>query len=147
MSLFDSFRKSTLEKTFSPEEAANGILLAVIFSDGAVSAEEVETYQLAATRHPLFRHQTTPDFNRMMDNQIEIIRHHGWMKLVEKSAEDLPTNLRATLFALAVDFVLADGRVDAAEERLIDRIRELLAIDPADAETVVAVLCAKNGVN
>ncbi len=83
----------------------------------------------------------------MTRDHLSVIDQQGWQPLAEKAAQDLPAALSATLFALAVDFVLADGRIAAAEEAVIERIRDILAIDSADAETVIAVLAAKNGIN
>lgn len=147
MGLFSGFMgKDPLEKEFNTYEAASGVLLSVVASDGEISDEEVDAFVFVANRHPIFVDQSPHDFRRMIDEQFSILRKQGWEVLADKAALHVPARLRATLFALAVDFVLADGRVEAAEERLIETLRAKLGIGPDDARKIVEVLALKNGV-
>lgn len=147
MALFGGFKgRNPLDRKFTDHEAAHGILLSVIASDGDIGDEEVDTINLIVNRHPIFRTQSAADHKRMVDEQLSILRKQGVDVLSEKAAGDLPERLRATVFALAVDFVLADGQVDQAEERLIEKLRSQLGIGLEDAEAVVGVLSQKNGI-
>ena len=147
MGLFSGFAgKNPLDKDFNTYEAASGVLLSVVASDGEISDEEVEAFVFVANRHPIFVSQSGHDFRRMIDEQFSILRKHGWDVLANKAASHVPPKLRGTVFALAVDFVLADGQIDEAEERLIGTLREKLNIDEDDARRVVEVLALKNGI-
>jgi hypothetical protein len=52
--------------------------------------------------------------------------------------------LQATTFALAVDLVLADGRLGSRESTFIDQLRAALRLDGEAARTILDVLLVKN---
>ena len=66
--------------------------------------------------------------------------------MFDKGAAELPASLASTVFVLAVDFVLSDGTVDAAEERLIEKLRDALSISDDLVNAAVEVLSIKYGV-
>ncbi|SDU00376.1 tellurite resistance TerB family protein [Stappia sp. ES.058] len=138
--------KSPLEKDFNIHEAVSGVLLSVVASDGDISDEEVDAFNFVVNRHAIFSSQAPHDFRKMIDAQFSILRKNGWETLAEKAASHVPPNLSGTVFALAVDFVLADGQVESAEEQLIESLRRKLGIDEDDAKSVIQVLALKNGV-
>lgn len=147
MGLFSGFRgKDPLDRKFNTYEAASGILLSVLASDGEISDTEVEAFNFVANRHPIFASQSAQDFRIMVEEQCSILRRHGWEVLADKAASCLPDQMRGTLFTLAVDFVLADGRVEAAEENMIDSLREKLHISDEDARKTIEVLATKNSI-
>ncbi|MFH1796095.1 MAG: tellurite resistance TerB family protein [Pseudomonadota bacterium] len=146
MGLFSGFgSKDLMDKEFNTFEAASGVLLSVVASDGEISDEEVDTFSLLANRHPIFVQQSPHEFRRMIDEQFSILRKRGWEALADKASSHLPSNLRPTVFALAVDLVLADGRVEVAEEKMIDSLRRKLGVEEEDARRIVEVLALKNG--
>lgn len=146
MGLFSGFAgKNPLDKDFNAYEAASGVLLSVVASDGEISGEEIDAFVFVANRHPIFVNQSAQDFRRMIDEQFSILRKHGWDVLANKAASFVPPNMRGTVFALAVDFVLADGQIDVAEERLIGSLRDKLGIAEDEAYNIVKVLALKNG--
>ena len=147
MGLFSGFGgKDLLDREFNTYEAASGVLLSIVASDGDISDEEVDTFSLVANRHPIFALQSPHEFRRMIDEQFSILRKRGWEALADKASSHVPANLRPTIFALAVDLVLADGRVEATEERLIESLRKKLGVDEGDAKRIVDVLALKNGI-
>mgnify|MGYP003381711005 CR=1 FL=1 len=147
MSIFGGLgRSSILDRKFSQEEAISAILLSIIASDGEVSDEEVDAFISVANNHPTMRNQSASDFKRMVDEQQSVLRKQGWEKLFDKGAAELPRALAQTVFVLAVDFVLSDGSVDAAEERLIERLRDALSIADDLVGAAVEVLSIKYAV-
>ena len=147
MSIFGGLgRSSILDRKFSQEEAISAILLSIIASDGEVSDEEVDAFISVANNHPTMRNQSASDFKRMVDEQQSVLRKQGWEKLFDKGAAELPRALAQTVFVLAVDFVLSDGSVDAAEERLIGKLRDALSIADDLVGAAVEVLSIKYAV-
>jgi hypothetical protein len=55
-----------------------------------------------------------------------------------------PVDLRATTFALAVDLVLADGRLGTRESTFIDQLQAALRIEYALGRKILDVLLIKN---
>lgn len=146
MGLFDKFKSAVSNTDLTPQEATSGILLAVIASDGHISDEEVDFFNLVANRHPVFRDQPAADFRRMIDKMMGALRRESWKSLVSRCAVALPATLKPTVFALAVDFVFADGSVEDAEKELVTILQRELEIDDSAAGAVVEVLATKNGI-
>ncbi len=147
MGLFDKFRSGAgSNAAYTLEEASSGVLLSVVGSDGHISDEEAEFFGLVANRHPIFRDQSAPDFRRMIDKMMRILKRDGWEAMIDKCAADLPPAMKPTVFALAVDFVFADGSVEEEEKRLVARLQRALGISDDVADAAVEVLAVKNGI-
>lgn len=146
MGLFDKFRSTVSSNVaFTLQEATSGVLLSVVASDGNISDDEAEYFRFVANRHPVFRDQSPAEFNRMIDKMLGLLKRWGWDVLIDKCAVDIPKEFKPTVFALAVDFVFADGSVEDEETKLIGRLQQGLEIPNDIAESVVEVLAAKNG--
>jgi tellurite resistance protein len=57
------------------------------------------------------------------------------------AASALPPTLHATAFAMAVDLVLCDGRVEPREKAYIDSLQAALGVDEATALKIIE--CAR----
>jgi hypothetical protein len=56
----------------------------------------------------------------------------------------VPEDLRAPLFALAVELVFVDGRVAEREKQFIDALQKAFGIDEETAMRIVGVLLIKS---
>jgi|SRR5687768_14825944 len=56
----------------------------------------------------------------------------------------VPKELAATVFAVAIDLMLADGHLSANEQEFINNMRVLLNVDSETAARIVDVLTIKN---
>ena len=56
----------------------------------------------------------------------------------------IPVALHATAFALAIDLMLADGRLGSRESTLIDQLQSAFRIEGELARKIVDVLVIKN---
>lgn len=127
MGLFDKFRSTaSTNASFTLQEATSGVLLSVVASDGNISDDEVALFNLIATRHPVFRDQPAAEYGRMIDKMLGILKREGWSNLVVKCCLDLPQEFKATVFALGVDFVFADGSVEEEEKELVSFLQKSL---------------------
>jgi hypothetical protein len=63
---------------------------------------------------------------------------------MKASADAIPSDMRATTFALAVDLVLADGRLGSRESTFIDQLQTALQIEGTLARKILDVLLIKN---
>jgi hypothetical protein len=68
----------------------------------------------------------------------------GLPAVLDACAQAIPAELRATAFALAIDLMLADGRLGSRESTLIDQLQRALQIEGALARKIVDVLLIKN---
>lgn len=146
MSLFGALEeRDDFDKDFTPQESVCGVLLSIIACDGDIAKIELDAFNAIVSRHVIFAGRSKQAFHRMIRDILSIRKQHGWEVLAEAAARHVPDDIRSTVFALAVDLVFADGRVDMQEEFIIERIRGILEIAEDDARNVIQVLAIKNG--
>jgi hypothetical protein len=75
---------------------------------------------------------------------ITLLTEHGLPSILTGCAKVIPSDLRPTVFALATDLALADGRIGDREKSFIDELQAVLQIDEATAVKIVEVLLIKN---
>lgn len=75
---------------------------------------------------------------------LNLITDHGLSAVLTACAEAIPAELRATIFALATDLALADGRLGSSENTLIDQLQQASRIDGGLARKIVEVMLIKN---
>jgi uncharacterized tellurite resistance protein B-like protein len=130
--------------TLSQAEAAAVVLAAAVAVDGVLGTEEERRLKdvLATTRWALGLSEAAVD--GAAKRGFDLIAAHGLPAVLKASADALAPDMRATIFALAVDLVLADGRLGSRENAFIDQMQTALQIQEALARKIVDVLLIKN---
>jgi uncharacterized membrane protein YebE (DUF533 family) len=80
----------------------------------------------------------------LANRAIVLLTEYGLPAVLTGCAKVIPSDLRATAFALATDLTLADGRIGDREKAYLDELQGVLQIDDATAEKIVEVLLIKN---
>ena len=128
----------------SQSEAIVAVLAGAVAVDGVVGSEENRRLGevLASTRWVLglSEDRVAGAAKRGRD----LIATHGLPAVLEASADAIPPDLRPTMFALAVDLVLADGCLGSPENSFIDHLQGALQIDGELSRKIVDVLLIKN---
>lgn len=127
-----------------PQEAFVLLLIASARADGIVSAHEANSIEHIVSGMQLFREHRGEKLHTVFAAAAERIKEHGVPDVVRAAAAKLPQDLHATAFALAVDLMLADGRLSPKEETFASDLRRFLNVDPDAAERIVDVLRIKN---
>ena len=65
--------------------------------------------------------------------------------VLQQAARAIPARLRSVVFAVAVDLMLADNRLERAERRFVQRLATDLKVRAALADDIVRVMLIKNG--
>src|SRR5687767_415020 len=127
MGLFDSLFGSTeASKPFGPHEGFAGILLGASACDGHIADEEVQSLFTSLARMKMYQRYTDKNWSTLVNRLLGLLKRKGVDELVEKSAEAVPPELRATAFANACDIVLADGVVEDDEKDFLDKLQTKL---------------------
>jgi hypothetical protein len=121
-------------------DALAAILVASVFMDGALSVDESAVIESLLSTSRLFREATVGSIDRV----ITLLNDRGAEAVLAASARSLPPKLHATAFAMAVDLVLCDGRVEPREQAYIDSLQAALGVDEATALKIIEVLVIKN---
>lgn len=144
--MFDKFgqkpeRKNVNYRPESDYEAWIGILYACIAADGDDSDTEIEALsRMIAYKQKFSRVDILPLYEKVEDINKQI----GGLALVEACAKVVDENDKNTLFAMAVEIVLADGILDDEEEKTIEFIAQQMNIDKKLVDKIVEVMLIRN---
>jgi len=135
--------QSPRDASLTPQEAFAGILLVTVAGDGEASSEQTAAFVAVSNRIQLLKHQTTAEFNAMMEKLFGILDRQGPDALLERSSAVLPPELRETAFAVAVD-LFADHAVEAKKRKMVTALQQRLGVASDLAVKIVEVLSIKN---
>ena len=129
------FAESPLEvdvAALTMREATVTILVSAVAADGVLAQQEADRLDALLPSLRLFQ-QTSPGHVRdLTETALGLLGSHGPEVLLPACAELIPEDLRAPLFALAVELVIVDGDVGGQRggvRRDALRRRHLLAED------------------
>ena len=144
MSLFGKiFQAVTEEVKLNEQESFAGIALAMAGADGNVGRGEWDEIVNYMNRLSLYDNYSGAAF----DNKLfRILKKEGPGSLVEKSVAALPSDLRLTAFACAVDIATSDGVLEEEEKDMINQLAELLTVPEKTAISIIEVMLIKNKV-
>ncbi len=145
MGLFDSlFGGMEGSSKLTPQESFAGILLGASACDGHIADDEVQGLVTALLRMKLFQRISEKQFNQTLNKLHGFLKKKGVDALIDACVQTLPQELDKSVFANAVDIVLADGVVEQDEKEFIAKLRDKLKIDPKVAKTIAEVMVIKN---
>ena len=128
----------------SLSEAVVTVLVGCVAVDGVLKAEEASRLSeaLSSTRWVLGTGAVaTADVTK---RAINLLTERGLPAVLGACAKAIPATLHATTFALAMDLVLADGRLGDRENTVVDQLQGALQIDEHLARKIIEVLLIKN---
>jgi uncharacterized tellurite resistance protein B-like protein len=128
----------------SQADAIVALLAGAVAVDGVVRSEETRRLNevLATTRWRMGLSEAA--VAGAAKQGIDLIATYGLPSVMKASADAIPSDMRATTFALAVDLVLADGRLGSRESTFIDQLQTALQIEGTLARKILDVLLIKN---
>jgi hypothetical protein len=144
MGLFDALLGAPENARLTPQECFAGILVGATFCDGHFADDEVSGLVAALLRMKLFQRLSEKQFQATLDKVVGIAKRSGVPALVNRCLENLPQDLRDTVFANACNIVLADGTAEQVERDYINALQVQLKLDPKTCQTIVQVMVIKN---
>ncbi len=146
MGLFDKVLggRNSESAAFTKQEAFAAVMLATVAADGHISDEEVDGFNAVVNRMKLFQVQSASEHKAMIDKLFGLLKRNDASFLLQKGAESLPAELRETAFAVAGDFVFADGSVEAEEMATLEKLQATLGVAEQQALKILEVLEIKN---
>ncbi len=92
-----------------------------------------------------FRGKSAGTVNRAIDRVRDRMERDGTDAVLQDAERVMPANLRKPVFAVAVDLMLSDNRLERAERLFVRKLAALLKIPRPAADIIVRVLLIKNG--
>lgn len=132
------------EVALTPRQAFAAIVVGAFKTNAGGSPEETLRVNEIFNSTRLFREPSSEPTQTVVDRVVELLDAHGADAVVTLAAKALPPELRAPVFAIAVDLVLADGQATTEERKFIDGLQGLLEIPDEAAMKMVDVIVIKN---
>lgn len=130
--------------TLSLPEAVAAVLVAAVSADGSFGVDEANRLKAVLSTSPLFEEAVRAGDVDVVERALNLLTERGVEPTLSACGAALPPELRATVFALATDLVLADGRIQAGEKAFVDQLQAALHVDEPTALKIVEVLLIKN---
>jgi hypothetical protein len=124
-------------------------MIAVLIA--AMDANQHVSPQEAARAHHIiwsmrrFRSRPGETVNPLIDDVRERLEQEGTPAVLQEAARAIPARLRPAAFAVAVDLMLADSRLERAERQFVTRLATALKVPRPLARDILRVLRIKNG--
>ena len=127
------------------DEAVLAVLLAAMDANQHVSREEAARAHHIIWSMRRFRERAGEAVGRLIDRVRERMEKAGTEAVLDEAVRVLPARLRPPAFAVAVDLMLADARLERAERQFVTKLAGLLKIRPDTADDIVRGMLVKNG--
>jgi tellurite resistance protein len=137
-------RTARKRQRLTQDQAVIAVLIAAMDANQHVSREEAWRAHHIIWSMRRFRHRQGEQVDRLIDSVRTRMEREGTPALLREAARTLPARTRPAAFAVAVDLMLADTRLEAAEKRFVRQLAAALKIQPDMADALVRALTIKN---
>ena len=123
--------------SMSPQDALVAVMIAVSASDEHMRTAEVVAIQRIVNHMPVFAAYDGDRIRPIAQTVFDLFEvEDGLDALFGLIRDALPERLNETAYALACDVVSADGKLNEVELRMLEEVREELAIDRLHAAAI-----------
>jgi len=126
------------------DDAFIALFIAAMNANDHVSAAEGARAHHLIWSMKRFRRKSGETVGRGISRMKQLVEARGSAEVIAAAARAIPRLLRLSAFALTTDLLLADGTIERAERRFLDRLRAELHLSDGDGEHVVEVILIKN---
>jgi hypothetical protein len=120
------------------------VLIAAMDANQHVSREEAWRAHHIIWSMRRFRGRPGESVDRLIETVRERMETEGDLPLLRDAARALPARLRPSAFAVAVDLMLADTKLERAERAFVKQLAVELKVPPALADDIVRAMIIKN---
>lgn len=121
------------------------VLIAAMDANQHVSPEEAARAHHIIWSMRRFRDRPGETVNPLIDDVRERLEQDGASAVLQEAARAIPARLRPAAFAVAVDLMLADTRLERAERQFVRHLATALKVSRPLAQDILRVMRIKNG--
>jgi len=144
MGWFSSTKTPTSADAFSKQEAFLAIALATSAVDGTIDQSEAKGMFAYLLQMKMFEGYTDRQMSDIFKKLATVLQNEGVGGLVTIAKSSLPSELRETAFACAVDIALADGVIEDSEKALLEELQQVLEVSDEIGGKILEVMIIKN---
>lgn len=130
------------ESDWTIPEAYLCLLLEAAFADGALADEEREEIAALVKRSRTMKRLSPQQMSAVNQTVNERLRERK--EGLREACQALPHDMRPSVYAHCVDIVLADRQLRESEEAFLNKIQDIMQIDPDMATAIRRVMLIKN---
>ena len=123
--------------SMSPQDALVAVMIAVSASDEQLRTAELVAIQRIVNHAPIFAGYDSDRIRQISQTVFDLFEEEDGLDALFGLIRDaLPERLNETAYALACDVVAADGKLPDMELRMLEEVREELAVDRLHAAAI-----------
>ena len=123
--------------SLSPQDALVAVMIAVSAADAQMRTPELVAIQRMVSQMPVFAVYDMDRIRVIAQTVFDLFEEEdGLAALFGLIRDALPERLHETAYALACDVAATDGRLREVELRMLEEVREELAIDRLHAAAI-----------
>ncbi|MCC7035338.1 MAG: TerB family tellurite resistance protein [Acidobacteria bacterium] len=126
------------------DEALIALFIGAMHANAHASREELARAHHLIWSARRFRRKSGEAVGRTIEEMKQRLEEGDVPALMRAAARAVPARLRPSAFALVADLLLADGTIEAAERRFLQRLAADLRMHPDEAARVMEVMRVKN---
>lgn len=137
-------RRSARRDALSVDEA-----LIALFIGGMNANDHVAPDEAARARHLIwstrrFRRKSGETVGRLIEEMRSFVGESDTRVVITRAAKSIPARRRSSAFAVLVDLLLADGKLEGKERRFLRELGSDLKLMPAMVQAILDVVVVKN---
>lgn len=123
--------------SLSPQDALVAVMIAVSASDEQLRTAELVAIQRIVNHAPIFANYDMDRMRQVSQTVFDLFEEEDGLDALFGLIRDaLPEHLNETAYALACDVVASDGKLPDMELRMLEEVREELAVDRLHAAAI-----------
>jgi hypothetical protein len=128
----------------SLDQAIIAVLIAAMDANEHVSREEAWRAHHIIWSMRRFRNRPGEKVDRLIGTVRTRMMERGKDSVLREAIRALPAHMRPSAFAVAVDLMLADAKLEPAEKRFVKGLAVELKIQPGLADDLIRAMVIKN---
>ena len=139
-------KRSTRRRSgLTVDQSVIAVIIAAMDANQHVSPEEAARAEHILWFMRRFRRKSGETVSRLIATVRDRIEQDGMSAVLQQAARAIPARLRPSAFAVAVDLMLADTKLEREERQFVTRLATDLKIHATLADDILRVMLIKNG--
>jgi tellurite resistance protein len=137
-------RRSASSGTLGLDEALIALFIGAMNANDHVAADEAARahHLIWSTRR--FRRKSGETVGRLIERMRDLVATTDARVVVDRATKAIPARLRFPAFAVLVDLLLADGKLEGRERRFLREVGSDLKLKPEAVQQILDVVTLKN---
>ena len=138
-------RRTRRRSGLTVDQSVIAVIIAAMDANQHVSPEEAARADHILWFMRRFRRKSGETVSRLIETVRDRIEADGMSKVLQQAVRAIPARLRPSTFAVAVDLMLADTKLEREEQQFVTRLATDLKIRATLADDILRVMLIKNG--